>query len=63
MNDSLHLQDRKLETLYHLFDTVNITQAIIFCNSRKKVEKLALNMLKNKFTVSVLVGLIDFNFD
>ena len=29
----------KFETLCDLYDTVNITQAVIFANSRRKVEQ------------------------
>jgi translation initiation factor 4A len=31
-------EEFKIDTLIDLYDTVNITQAVIFCNTRKKVE-------------------------
>ena len=49
------LQEWKFETLCDLYDTVNITQAVIFCNTRRKVEDLARNMQQKKFTVSFMV--------
>ncbi|KOB89741.1 hypothetical protein PFDG_05292, partial [Plasmodium falciparum Dd2] len=29
-------EEGKLETLYHLYLTITITQTIIYCNTRKK---------------------------
>ncbi|KAE9553314.1 hypothetical protein FO519_003480 [Halicephalobus sp. NKZ332] len=49
-------EEWKFETLCDLYDTVNITQAVIFCNTRKKVEELAQNMEARKFTVSYMHG-------
>jgi len=48
--------DFKFDTLCDLYDQVNVTQAVIFCNTRKKVEYLTEMMTKNKFTVSCLHG-------
>jgi len=53
---SIEKEDWKFETLCDLYDTVNITQAVIFVNTRKKVEDLSKNMTNRKFTVSCLHG-------
>jgi superfamily II DNA/RNA helicase len=52
---SISSQEWKFETLCDLYDTVNITQAVIFCNTRRKVEELVKNMQQKKFTVSFMV--------
>ncbi|KAL3103216.1 hypothetical protein niasHS_002402 [Heterodera schachtii] len=49
-------EEWKFETLCDLYDTVNITQAVIFANTRRKVEDLARNMTQKKFTVSLIHG-------
>uniref|UniRef100_A0AC34RT66 ATP-dependent RNA helicase n=1 Tax=Panagrolaimus sp. JU765 TaxID=591449 RepID=A0AC34RT66_9BILA len=49
-------EEWKFDTLCDLYDTVNITQAVIFCNTRRKVEELAQNMEARKFTVSYMHG-------
>jgi translation initiation factor 4A len=46
----------KLDTLCDLYDTITITQAVIFCNTRRKVEVLTAGMLEREFTVSAMVG-------
>ncbi|KAE9420885.1 hypothetical protein Angca_004002 [Angiostrongylus cantonensis] len=48
--------DYKFETLCDLYDSVNVTQAVIFCNTRRKVEQLTEQMTKKQFTVSSLHG-------
>jgi translation initiation factor 4A len=49
----------KLETLCDLYDTLNIAQAVIFANTRKKVDWLT-DMLRGRdFTVSATHGDID----
>jgi translation initiation factor 4A len=42
-----------------LFDTLSITQAVIFCNTRRKVEWLTENMRLKTFTVSAMHGKMD----
>lgn len=37
---SVEREDWKLETLIDLYDTLSITQAVIFCNTRRKVLSL-----------------------
>ncbi|KAF5285747.1 hypothetical protein FQR65_LT02275 [Abscondita terminalis] len=49
-------EEWKLETLCDLYDTLSITQAVIFCNTRRKVDILTENMHKRDFTVSAMHG-------
>jgi len=49
----------KLNTLCDLYDTLNIAQAVIFCNSRKKVDWLTDQLRAKEFTVSATHGDID----
>lgn len=49
-------EDWKLETLCDLYDTLSITQAVIFCNTRRKVDWLTESMHKRDFTVSAMHG-------
>lgn len=49
-------EDWKLDTLCDLYETVSITQAVIFCNTRRKVDWLMDQMVKRKFTVSAMHG-------
>ncbi|KAJ3323760.1 translation initiation factor eIF4A [Blyttiomyces sp. JEL0837] len=49
-------EDWKLDTLCDLYETVTITQAVIFCNTRRKVEWLTEKMHGREFTVSALHG-------
>jgi len=46
----------KLDTLCDLYDTLNITQAVIFCNTRRKVDYLTEQMRARQFTVSSTHG-------
>ncbi|XP_014217093.1 eukaryotic initiation factor 4A-II isoform X2 [Copidosoma floridanum] len=49
-------EDWKLDTLCDLYDTLSITQAVIFCNTRRKVDWLTENMHRKDFTVSAMHG-------
>ncbi|XP_075213156.1 eukaryotic translation initiation factor 4A [Lycorma delicatula] len=49
-------EEWKLETLCDLYDTLSITQAVIFCNTRRKVDILTDEMHKRDFTVSAMHG-------
>jgi ATP-dependent RNA helicase len=49
-------EEWKFDTLCDLYDTLIITQAVIFCNTRKKVEWLAEKMRESNFTVSSMHG-------
>lgn len=51
-------EDWKLDTLSDLYDTLSITQAVIFCNTRRKVEWLTDQMAKNDHTVSSIVRIV-----
>eukprot|EP00913_Durusdinium_trenchii_P017162 g16139.t1 len=46
----------KFDTLCDIFDSVAITQAVIFCNNRKKVDWLAKKMRENNFPISAIHG-------
>eukprot|EP00920_Eleutheroschizon_duboscqi_P003543 GHVT01008278.1.p1 GENE.GHVT01008278.1~~GHVT01008278.1.p1 ORF type:complete len:396 (-),score=79.12 GHVT01008278.1:835-2022(-) len=46
----------KFDTLTDLYDTLTITQAVIFCNTRAKVEWLGEKMREAQFTVSKMHG-------
>jgi len=47
-------EEWKFETLCDLYETLTITQAVIFVNSRRKVEWLADKMREVNFTVSTM---------
>lgn len=49
----------KLGTLCDLYDTLSITQAVIFCNTRRKVDQLTEEMTAKNFTVSAMHGEMD----
>jgi len=48
-------EEWKLDTLCDLYDTLNITQAVIFANTRKRVDWLTEQMRARDFTVSSTV--------
>ena len=49
-------EEWKFDTLRDLYDTLTITQAVIFCNTRQKVNWLASKMKEINFTVSAVHG-------
>ncbi|KAJ3013698.1 translation initiation factor eIF4A [Thoreauomyces humboldtii] len=49
-------EEWKLDTLCDLYETVTITQAVIFCNTRRKVDWLTEKMHGRQFTVSAMHG-------
>lgn len=50
-------QDKhKLATLCDLYDQINVTQAVIFCNTRRRVDRLTTDMEANNFTVAATHG-------
>merc|ERR1712066_850344 len=51
---AIEKEEWKLETLCDLYETLTITQAIIYCNTRRKVDYLANEMEKRDFTVSTM---------
>jgi translation initiation factor 4A len=52
-------EEWKLETLCDLYTTLTITQAIIYCNTRRKVDWLTEQMQSRDFTVSSMHGDMD----
>ena len=42
----------KYECLTDLYDSISVTQAVIFCNTRRKVEELSQKLTSDNFTVS-----------
>lgn len=52
-------EDWKLDTLSDLYETVTITQAVIFCNTRRKVDWLTDKLQARDFTVSAMHGDMD----
>jgi translation initiation factor 4A len=52
-------EDWKLDTLCDLYETVTITQAVIFCNTRGKVDWLTDKLTARDFTVSAMHGDMD----
>lgn len=49
-------EEWKLDTLCDLYETVTITQAVIFCNTRRKVDWLTDKLTSREFTVSAMHG-------
>ncbi|RAL54636.1 hypothetical protein DM860_001764 [Cuscuta australis] len=49
-------EDWKFDTLTDLYDTLTITQAVIFCNTKRKVDWLTSKMRESNFTVSSMHG-------
>ncbi|KAK3817678.1 MAG: LOW QUALITY PROTEIN: P-loop containing nucleoside triphosphate hydrolase protein [Benniella sp.] len=47
-------EEQKLDRLRALYETVMITQAVIFCNTRKKVDWLTKKLVVRKLTVSAV---------
>ena len=54
-------EDWKLDTLSDLYETVTITQAVIFCNTRRMVDWLTTKLTERDFTVSAMHGEMDQN--
>jgi len=53
---SVEKEEWKFDTLCDLYDTLTIAQAVIFCNTRQKVDWLAKQMKDNHHTVSAMHG-------
>ena len=53
-------QEWKLDTLCDLYETLTITQAVIFCNTWRKVEWLTEKLHGRDFTVSAIVSRLSF---
>lgn len=52
-------EEWKFETLCDIYETLTITQAVIFCNTRRKVDWLTEKMKQRDFTVSHMHGDMD----
>ncbi len=57
---SVEREEWKLDTLCDLYQTLIITQAVIFCNTRRKVDWLTEKMHQRDFFVSALVIFLYF---
>ncbi|KAH9810958.1 P-loop containing nucleoside triphosphate hydrolase protein [Melampsora americana] len=53
---AIEKEEWKLDTLCDLYETVTITQAVIFCNTRRKVDWLQEKLTAREFTVSSMHG-------
>lgn len=56
---AIEKEEWKFDTLKDLYETLTITQAIIYCNTRKKVDYLADKMNENDHTVSCMHADLD----
>jgi translation initiation factor 4A len=53
---NIEKEEWKLDTLCDIYETVSITQAVIFCNTRRKVEYLTERLSEREFVVSCMHG-------
>src|ERR1700721_1810839 len=51
-------EEWKFDTLCDLYDTLTITQAVIFCNTKRKVDWLTKKMREANFQVSSMHGVL-----
>ncbi|CAN3360393.1 ATP-dependent RNA helicase eIF4A [Diutina catenulata] len=51
---NVELEDYKFDCLCDLYDSISVTQAVIFCNTRSKVEMLTTKLKAENFTVSAI---------
>jgi len=56
---AIEKEEWKLDTLCDLYETLTITQAIIYCNTRRKVDFLADQLTKRDFTISCMHADLD----
>merc|ERR1712183_311588 len=56
---AIEREEWKLDTLCDLYETLTISQAIIYCNLRRKVDFLSAELAKRDFTVSVMHSDLD----
>merc|ERR1719498_1522764 len=56
---AIEKEEWKLDTLCDLYETLTITQSIIYCNTRRKVEFLQDELEKRDFTVSTMHAELD----
>ena len=53
---SVEKEEWKFDTLCDLYDTLTVTQAVIFCNTKRKVDWLTEKLREANFTVSSMHG-------
>jgi translation initiation factor 4A len=56
---AIEKEEWKIDTLCDLYETLTITQAIIYCNTRRKVDYLKDQMEKRDFTISTMHAELD----
>merc|ERR1712070_411135 len=56
---AIEREDWKFDTLCDLYETLTISQAIIYCNTRRKVDYVKNEMEKRDFTVSTMHAELD----
>jgi len=56
---AIEKEEWKLDTLCDLYETLTITQAIIYCNTRRKVDALQNHLSSRDFTVSTMHADLD----
>jgi len=56
---AIEKEEWKVDTLVDLYETLTITQAIIYCNTRRKVDMLQNELTKRDFTVSCMHAELD----
>ncbi|KAJ2820886.1 translation initiation factor eIF4A [Coemansia erecta] len=56
---SVEREEFKFDTLTDLYETITITQAVIFANTRRKVDFLTEKLRERNFTVSAMHGEMD----
>lgn len=56
---AIEKEEWKVDTLCDLYETLTITQAIIYCNTRRKVDFLQDQLVKRDFTVSCMHAELD----
>lgn len=56
---AIEKEEWKVDTLCDLYETLTITQAIIYCNTRRKVDFLQDQLVKRDFTVSCMHADLD----
>ena len=49
-------EEWKFDTLVDLYETVTVTQAVIFCNTKRKVDWLTEKLRQQNFTVACMHG-------
>ncbi|CCK71550.1 ATP-dependent RNA helicase FAL1 KNAG_0H01370 [Huiozyma naganishii CBS 8797] len=49
-------EDWKFDTLCDLYDSLTITQCVIFCNTKRKVDWLAIKLTQSNFSVASMHG-------